>query len=183
MADAVEALLAVDDADGLRQVFALADAIKAHDDMRFGHVGPARARAGLSIAPGDVAGDAAAIARETAIAGDAAAAQKLVDQLPAEARTGYSTEAYAGALAALGKSAELRALIATAGEEDRLKLSGIWLLTAIRAGEKLTDPLAEVMAQLAAAPPKGVTWFPSARSSAPPRGRIAVASSRRSIAR
>jgi hypothetical protein len=161
IADAIEALSLIDDLDGLRAAFALADAIPgARDDMRFTHSGPARARVGLPVTKGDISAEPAATVRETALAANLPAAQKLFAALSTDAKEGaYNVENYIGALAALGKTAEVRAVIAKTKEEDRLKYAGLWLLTSIRGGAKLAEPLAEVKAQLATATERGVLWF------------------------
>ena len=161
LSDALDVLAEIEDLDGMRSVFAMLDAIPgARGGMRTGHQGPQRARVGLAPTPGEISADPAETVRELALAAKLPEAQKLFAALPADAKEGpYHGERYLGALAALGKTAEVRALIAKAKEEDRLKLAGVWLLTAIRGGAKLAEPLAEVKAQLAVAPERGVLWF------------------------
>lgn len=161
LGDAAELLAQVEDLDGLRAVFAMVDTIPgAREDMRSGRQGPARARVGIAPTASEIGAEPAHTVRELVLAGNLPAAQKLFLELPAGAKEGpYHRERYLSALAALGKTAEVRAVIAKTAEEERLKLAGVWLLTAIRGG-KLAEPLAEVKAQLAVAPERGVTWFP-----------------------
>ncbi|MBL9013183.1 MAG: hypothetical protein JNL83_03350 [Myxococcales bacterium] len=161
MADVLDALAFVEDHEGMRAVFAQLDAIpSAKGAMRTNNLGPLRARAGLPVT-GDVSSEAVQIARELALAGQAAEAQALyAKQAPVDTSAAYHVENHIGVLAALGKSAEIRTLIAGAKEEDRLKLAGLWLETVLRGKGPAADAIAEVRAQIPIVPERGVTWFP-----------------------
>lgn len=162
MADVLDALALIDDHDGMRAVFAQLDAIpSAKTAMRTNNLGPMRARVGLPTTAEEVGSESVQIVRELALAGKAAEAAALfAKQPPVDTGAVYYVENHIGALAALGKSAEIKTLIAGAKDEDRLKLAGLWLETVLRGKGPAADAIAEVRAQIAAVPEKGVTWFP-----------------------
>lgn len=162
MADVLDVLAQIDDHDGMRTVFAQLDAIpSAKTAMRTAHVAPMRARVGLPVAPEDLASDAVGVVRELALAGKVAEAQVLYGkQPPVDTGAAYYVEEHIGALAALGRSADIEKLIAGAKDEDRLKLAGIWLETVLRGKGPAADAIAAVRAQIGAVPERGVTWFP-----------------------
>ena len=159
--DVLEQLALIDDHDGMRAVFAQLDAIpSAKTSTRTNSLGPQRARVGLPTTPEDTSSEAVGIVRELALAGKLPEAQALyAKQPPVDTSAAYYVENHIGALAALGKSAEIKKLIAGAKDEDRLKLAGLWLETVLRGKGPAADAIAEVRAQIVAVPARGVTWF------------------------
>jgi hypothetical protein len=155
MMDAIGVLNEIDDDEGLRAVFALVDATPGarEEEQKWWHRGSARARAGLPVPPEDVLAEPVATARETAIAGDPQQAQGILATLvPREGVKVDDREDYIGALAALGRTAEIRAAIAKANERDAVIFAGAWLLTVMRSGAPSADALAAVHAVLAKHP-------------------------------
>lgn len=160
IADAIEVFTRIDDLDGLRAMFALVDVIPGARPNVFNHEAPARARAGLSVKPEDFAGDKAAIVRELALAGNLPAATKMFGELQQkDIDDNYEQEPYLGALVALGKVADAKALIAKQKPEDRFKMTYVWLDVALRQRAPLADGLAVALAELAVASEKSLIWF------------------------
>ncbi|MBL0213724.1 MAG: hypothetical protein IPQ07_07565 [Myxococcales bacterium] len=161
IADAISVLTEIDDFDGLRTAFAMADARPAPKGTRIDRDAPARARVGARSTPEGIELERVAVIRETALAGDLPTAMRMFAQLtPGDHDDSYEREPYLGALVVLGKLDEVRALIAAAKPEDRLKLTGIWLDAVLRQGAPIKDALAAALAELAVAPDKGVIYFP-----------------------
>jgi hypothetical protein len=161
IADAVTVFTEIDDFDGLRAAFAMVDAMPGPKDNIFNGDAPARARVGARHDAGDIDRDKAAVVREMVLAGNVAEATKLFAALaPKDIDDNYEQEPYLGALVALGKVAEAKALIAKQKAEDRFKMTGVWLDVVLRQGTPIKDGLAVALAELAAAPERGLLWFP-----------------------
>ncbi len=164
IADVISVFTEIDDFDGLRTAFAMVDALPGPKGNRFERDAPARARVGAASSREDVALELAAVIRETALAGDLPAATRLFAQLtPADHDDSYEREPYLGALAVLGKLDLVRALIAAAKPEDRLRLAGVWLEVGLRQGAPIKAALDATLAELAVAPDQGVSQFPERR--------------------
>lgn len=161
LADAIDAFVQVDDLDGLRQAFALVDAIPNPPSQLFGHDAGARARVGLVPKAADAASDRAVVVRELALAANLPEATKLFAAIErADIDDAYEQEPYLGALVALGRVADAKALIAKQKPEDRFKLTGAWLDVALRQRAPLTEGLAAALAELAVAPERALSGFP-----------------------
>lgn len=164
LADAIGVFTQIDDLDGLRQAFAMVDAIPSPPRQLFGHDAAARARVGLVPRADDVALERAVVVRELALAANLPEATKLFAALqPGDIADSYQQEPYLGALVALGKVADARALIAKQRPEDRFKLTGAWLDVALRQRVPLTDGLAAALAELAVTSERGLMAFPERR--------------------
>ncbi len=160
ISDAITVFTLIDDLDGLRAAFAMVDAAPGPHGNLFTHDAPARARAGVAAPPDEIEMNKTGVVRELALAGNLPAATKLFAAIqPKDIDDNYEQEPYLGALVALGKVSEAKALIAKQAAEDRFKMTGVWLDVALRQGAPLTDGIAAALAELAAAPEKGLMWF------------------------
>lgn len=162
LADAIRVLTQLEDLEGLREAFAMVDALPGPRGNLFAHDAPARAGAGVSALPDESARDKTAVIRELMIANQGPAATKLFATIePKDIDDTYEQEPYLGALVALGKVAEARAVIAKQPLEDRFKLTGVWLDVVLRQGAAVAEGLAAARAELVVAPAKALTWFPT----------------------
>ena len=161
IADAVTVFTEIDDFDGLRAAFAMVDAMSGPKENIFNGDAPARARVGATSSASEIDRDKTAVVRELVLAGNVPAATKLFATIqPKDIADNYQQDPYLGALVALGKVAEAKALIAKQKPEDRFKMTGVWLDVVLRQGAPIKDGLAVALAELAAAPEKALMWFP-----------------------
>lgn len=159
LADAVDAYTASNDRDALIATFAAIDALSDRDLIQFGHHGPQRMRAGLPVEPKDFAGDELEITRERALAGDKAGAVRFYDDVASKSTSSRGPEEKVGALVAIDRVADAKAVIAATKEEDRLKVAGAWLDVALRRRGPIDEAMQVVLGELAKAPDRAVTWF------------------------
>ncbi len=157
--DAVDAYTESGDRDGLIATFQAIDALSEIDPMLFGHHGPQRTRVGLRVDAKDFGGDELEITRERALAGDKAGAARFYDEVAAKSASTRGDAERIGALVAIDRIAEAKAVIAAAKEEDRLKLAGVWLDVALRRPGPIDEAMQVVLAELATAPDRALIWF------------------------
>ncbi len=159
LSDAVDAYTESGDRDGLIAAFQAIDALSDVNNMLFAHHGPQRTRAGLTVDAKDFAGDELEITRERALAGDKAGAARFYDDVAAKSASMRGDAERIGALVAIDRIADAKAMIAAAKAEDRLKLAGVWLDVALRRPGPIDEAMQIVLAELATAPDRALIWF------------------------
>jgi hypothetical protein len=145
-------LLFADDVAGLRTVFAM-ETVSDFDRTTESTLG--RARAGVEL-PDDMRDwDRVGVAREQAIAGDLEAATKLLQQVtPPQPNDTLATRDYVGALVAVGRLDDARAIIARAAASERLDLYAAWLTVAFRTDAPVAEVATAMIAEMSK-PAKG----------------------------
>lgn len=139
-------LLFADDVPGLRAVFGMETAA---DSDRTSDSTLGRARAGVELSEDMRDWDRIGVARELAVAGDRDAATKLLAQAkPPQLNDTIATRDYVGALAAVGRIDDARAIISRVDATQRLDLIAAWLTVAIRTGGSVTDAMTALIAEM-----------------------------------
>jgi hypothetical protein len=159
LADAVEAYTETNDRDALVATFAAIDKLTDTNSILFNHHGPQRTRAGLAVDKKDFAGDELAITRERALAGDKAGAARFYDDVASKSDATRGFEERVGALVAIDRIADAKAVIEKAKDEDRVKLAGAWLDVALRRPGPIDEAMQVMLAELARAPDRALMWW------------------------
>ena len=140
LADAVHILGPLGDVEGLRAAFVRIDEIEAHaptlsvpyhdEDIAY------RARVRLPIEPAQRDAHLLAVIEQQALGGDVQGASALYDRAvtPEKIDDSWERVSQVGALAALGRTAEVRDVIAHGPDGLRPRLLETWLVTALERG-------------------------------------------------